>query len=107
MDSNAKRAAVSNVLDLLRSDVLTYARKAADYAPGADPFENFRFAATFAARVCRGLPDTDPRRAAATLIGVKISRLMSLGIAGEAQNEGVRDTLADLRVYAAILEALL
>ena len=97
----------SNVLEILRGDALTYARKAADYAPNADPNENFRTAATFAARVCRGFPETDPRRAVATLIGVKISRLMTLGLARDAQNESVKDSLADLRVYAAILEALL
>jgi hypothetical protein len=95
------------VPEILRADAGTYQRKAADYAPGTDPFENFRFSAVFAARVCRGLPDTDPRRAAAVLIGVKISRLMSLGLAGEAQNENVIDTLSDLRVYVGILESLL
>ena|ERR1035438_3813569 len=97
-----------SVLEILRSDALTYSRKAADYTiQGSDPFENFRFSASFAARVCRGLPETDPRRAVATLIGVKISRLMTLGLAREAQNEGVIDTLSDLRVYCAILEGLL
>lgn len=97
---------MSNVLDLLRSDVLTYARKAADYANGPDPFENFRFAAIFAARVCRGLPETDPRRAAATMVGVKMSRLMTVGLAGEATNEAAMDTLRDARVYLAIMEAM-
>src|ERR1017187_5472579 len=97
----------SNVLEILRGDALTYARKAADYAPNAAPNETSRTAPTFAARVCRGLPETDPRRAVATLIGVKISRLMTLGLARDAQNEGVSDTLSDLRVYCAILEALL
>jgi hypothetical protein len=32
---------------------------------------------------------------------------MTLGLARDAQNESVKDSLADLRVYAAILEALL
>lgn len=91
---------------ILRADAELYERKTADYAPNADPFENFRFAATFAARVCRGLPETDPRRAAAVLVGVKMSRLMTVGLAGAAQNEGVLDTIRDARVYLGILEAL-
>lgn len=33
--------------------------------------------------------------------------MMTLGLAREAQNEGVSDTLSDLRVYCAILEGLL
>jgi hypothetical protein len=90
---------------ILQEDACVYAVKAADYAPNVDPWENFRFAASFAARVCRGLPDGDKARATATLIGVKISRLMTLGLAGPASNECVTDTLRDLRVYAAILEA--
>lgn len=91
---------------ILRADAELYERKAADYANGGDPFENFRFAATFAARVCRGLPETDPRRAAATLIGVKISRMMTVGIGGRASNEAILDTIRDGRVYLGILEAL-
>ena len=95
------------VPELLRADADVYERKAADYAPNADPWENFRFAATFAARVCAGLPEDDPRRACALLIGVKLSRLQTLGLCRPAANEGVRDTLSDLRVYLAILTAMM
>lgn len=105
MGKNANGAAVT-VPNILRADADLYERKAADYAPGGDPFENFRFAATFASRVCRGLPETDPRRAAALLMGVKISRMMTLGIAGRASNEGFLDTARDLRVYTGIFEGL-
>jgi hypothetical protein len=95
---------MSNVPTILRADADVYERKAADYAPGLDPWENFRFAALFAARVCVGLPDDDPRRATALLMGVKISRLMTLGLKGTASNEKITDTTSDLRVYTAILE---
>jgi hypothetical protein len=82
----------------------TYTRKSADYAPDPlRPFENFGSAARFAARVCLDLPADDRRRATATLIGVKLSRLQTLGLAGKASNEAVEDTLGDLIVYLAIL----
>lgn len=96
---------MSRVPEILRADADVYEKKAADYAPGSDPWENFRFASHFAARVCLDLAADDPRRATVTIIGVKLSRLMTLGLAGEAKNEAVEDTLKDLRVYAAILEA--
>lgn len=92
--------------EILRTDADLYERKAADYANGGDPFENFRFAATFTARVCRGLPETDPRRAAALLVGVKVSRMMTVGLGGRASNEAILDTVRDARVYLGILEAL-
>lgn len=95
-----------SVPETLRADADLYERKARDYAPGGDLFENFRFSSTFAARVCRGLSETDPRRATAVLCGVKISRMQTLGLAGSASNEGVLDTIRDLRVYLAILEEL-
>lgn len=95
---------MSNVPAILRADADIYEKKAADYAPGEDPWENFRFAAAFAAKVCRGLPEADMRRATVLLIGVKISRLMTLGLAGDAKNESIIDTARDLRVYTAILE---
>ena len=95
----------SAVAKLLLSDATVYDRKAADYAPGADPWENFRFSARVAAAICRGLPDDDPRRAAAVLIGVKVSRLMTVGLGRKASNETIIDTMRDLRVYVAILEA--
>ena len=88
-------------------DAAIYAKKAADYAPDtARPFQNFEFAAEFAQKVCLDLPADDPRRAVVTLMGVKLSRLMTLGLAGDATNEAVTDTLRDLRVYAAILEEI-
>jgi hypothetical protein len=96
-----------DVPTILTRDGETYARKAADYAPGPDQFENFTFSANFAARVCRGLPDGDQKYATATLIGVKVSRLMTLGLVREGANECIKDTLMDLRVYLAILEAQL
>lgn len=94
----------SNVPEILRKDAGTYERKAADYAPGTDPYENFQFSAEFAHRLCEGLPTDDRRRATATLIGVKISRLQTLGLARAANNEGILDTIGDLRVYLGILE---
>ncbi len=96
------------VPDILRADADTYARKAASYAPVPEhPWENFEFAAMFAARVCRGLAEDDPRRACTTLMGVKISRLMTLGLLGDpGHNEPVIDTLGDDRVYHAILQKM-
>jgi len=94
----------STVPDLLRADAEVYERKAADYAPGSDPHENFRFASQFAARLCESLGEDDVRRATAVLIGVKISRLQTLGLGRKARNEGIIDTLSDLRVYLGILE---
>lgn len=97
---------VPAVAKLLHGDAFTYTRKAADYAPDpTDPWENFTFAADVAARICRGLPGDDKRRATALLIGLKVSRLMTVGLAGKASNEAITDTLGDLRVYAAILQA--
>lgn len=95
---------MSRVPEILRADADVYEKKAADYAPGSDPWENFRFAADFMARVCRGLPEDDLRRATVLLMGVKISRLMTLGLTGDAKNESITDTAKDLRVYTAILE---
>lgn len=97
---------VPAVAKLLHGDAFTYTRKAADYAPDpADPWENFTFASHVAARICNGLADDDKRRATALLIGLKVSRLMTVGLAGKASNEKIDDTLGDLRVYAAILQA--
>lgn len=94
------------VAELLEADAELYARKAADYAPDAgDPFENFRSSSSFASRV--GGREVRPVDAALVLMGVKISRLQTVGASGKARNEGFRDTLRDLRVYAAIVEALL
>lgn len=106
MAKDSNRAAVRPVPALLRADADLYEKKAGDYAPKIeDPWENFKFAAHFAARVCLDLAAHDPRRATVTILGVKLSRLMTLGLAGAARNEAVEDTLKDLRVYAAILEA--
>lgn len=96
---------MSKVGDILTCDATVYDKKAADYAPGDDPWENFRTSAAFAAAVCRDLPEDDPRRSTCVLMGVKISRLMTLGLGGKATNEAIVDTLRDLRVYTAILEA--
>lgn len=106
---------MSTVPELLRGDADTYEAKAEDYAPDPnDPFENFTFAGQFAGRLVDGaaLTTTSPewrRRivACCVLIGVKISRLMTLGLFRTAKNEGVLDTIRDLRVYLAILEAML
>ena len=92
------------VPELLRADAELYERKAADYASSANPWENFRSAARFAGRLAG--KELDERDACALLIGVKISRLETLG-RREPANEGVADTLRDLRVYAAILESML
>ena len=73
-------ASLSLPIDLLEADADVFRRKQADYAPDGpapraftlrmDAFENFRFSSWYAARVCRGLPEDDPRRAAAILEGV-------------------------------------
>ena len=96
---------MSRVAEILMDDGIVYSQKAADYAPDGDPWQNFCTSAAFAAAVCRGLPENDPRRSTAVLIGVKISRLMTLGLTKEAKNEAIKDTMRDLRVYVAILEA--
>lgn len=103
-------------LELLEKDAEVFRRKQADYSPNGaapktftlllDAFENFRFSAWYASRVCKGLPEDDPRRAAAILEGVKISRRMTVGLAGTASNETIDDTGSDGRNYSAILDAL-
>ncbi len=103
-------------IQLLEADADVFRRKQADYAPDGpapksftlrmDALENFRFSAWFASRVCRGLPEDDPRRAAAVLLGVKASRLMTVGLEGTASNEAIDDTESDFRNYSAILDAL-
>ena len=106
---------MSKVSEILRGDADTYEAKASDYAPDpSDPFENFTFSGWFADRLTRDqfavtLWPTTRRQVAAccVLIGVKISRLMTLGLFGAAKNESVLDTIRDLRVYLAILEAML
>ena len=106
---------MSTVPELLRGDADTYEAKAKDYAPDPnDPFENFSFAGRFAERLVDGVLQTTMSRdrlnrvcACCVLIGVKVSRLMTLGLFRPAKNEGVLDTIRDLRVYLAILEAML
>lgn len=106
---------MSKVPEILRGDADTYEAKASDYAPDPnDPFENFSFAGRFADRLTRDQfavtlrPATRQQVAACcVLVGVKISRLMTLGLFGAAKNESVLDTIRDLRVYLAILEAML
>lgn len=93
-------------LDVLGKCSTVFGKKRADYSPGADQWENFRFSSMFSSRVCSGLPIDDPRRSAAVLIGTKISRLMSLGLNREEQNEKVTDTIEDCINYLAILEAM-
>ena len=94
-----------SVADALRKAADTYEKKAADYAPDpGDPFENFRYAAEFALRVGHRISPADPRYTTLTLIGVKLSRLRTVGIDGKASNEALVDTLEDLMVYLAILK---
>jgi len=94
-----------SVASALRRAADTYERKALDYAPNEDdPYENFKFAAKFAARVGSGLPDWDQRRATLVLIGVKLSRMHTLGLCRDASNEAISDTIEDLMVYLAILK---
>ena len=95
---------MSAVADILRNDAITYERKAADYAP-VDPWENFRTSATFAGRLAG--TNVSHIESCLMLIGLKISRLQTLGLFGAAKNESVLDTVGDLRVYLAILEAML
>jgi hypothetical protein len=96
----------SRVPMILAADIDLYRRKNEDYSPGDDPYANFRYASAFASAVCRHLDLTDPAWAAAIMVGIKSARLCSIGIGGDANFEAVKDTLRDLRVYAAILEDL-
>lgn len=77
-------------------------RKRSDYA-GVDPDDNFISSAQFAADICKGLSETDPRRSTAVLIGVKLARLRNLGLTGGPKNEPIGDTLDDTINYVAIL----
>lgn len=77
-------------------------QKRQDYA-GADPDENFIESAKFSGRLCRGLPETDCRRSTTTLIGVKLARMLTIGLSGIANHESLDDTLTDLINYTAIL----
>jgi hypothetical protein len=72
--------------------------KLGDYASTADPYSNFAFAAEFS----QGF--TDPLdRVFATLIGVKVARLIELTKPGRTPtHESVQDTRRDLANYAAI-----
>lgn len=96
-----------SVADLLRVDAETYDRKAADYAEPNDPFKNFREAEQFRAACLRGREPSCEVASSLTLIGLKLSRLKNIGVYNQAKNESVLDTLGDLRVYLAILEAQL
>lgn len=96
----------SRVAEILHADADLYERKAADYSPDpARRFENFEEAARFASGVTGKA--LEPVDVAIVLMGVKLARLRSLGVAGVARNEAVVDTLRDLRVYAAIVEAMI
>ena len=102
MSDNLK--VIPRVARILHADADLYARKAADYAPGADPFENFARAASFATRT--GGKEITREDVCRVLIGVKVSRLETLGDRPPS-NEGVLDTIRDARIYLAILEGML
>lgn len=94
------------VCELLKRDASIYRQKAMDYAPDpGGPWENFEYAARFVGGVTK--KDVTREDIALALVGVKLSRLATVGLAREAKNEAVADTLGDLRVYLAILEAML
>lgn len=90
---------------LLEDAAETYRRKAADYDPRND-FENFRFSAGWGAKVCRGLTEDDPRRSVVNQIGIKMSRLATVGLSATAKNEGILDTIDDACVYLKILQSM-
>lgn len=93
------------VAEILQADAALYERKAKDYAPDPEkPYENFTSAAAFASRF-RPLRPVD---VVLVMVGTKLSRLATVGLQpGAATNEPVIDTLRDLRVYLAILQAML
>lgn len=91
----AKNPKYSGLLDeMLR----LHDRKNADYAESDNPYSNFEFAA----HVSKGF--TNPiDRVFATLLGIKMARLIELTKPGRSpQNEAVEDTYVDLANYAAI-----
>lgn len=85
------------------SDLL--GKKRDDYAP-TNWAENFESSAAWMAKVCEGLPTDSPVRSAVVLMGVKISRLATLGLGRTASNESIDDTFHDLINYAALALAL-
>jgi len=101
--------ATPTIAGILRSDADFYTQKAADYAPDkANPFENVEFAAKFSSGVSGGTGQfSTPEMVLINLIGVKISRLMTVGWGGRNKNEPFVDTLRDLRIYSAMLECYL
>ncbi len=91
--------------EILEDCKQVFIKKQADYSPGDSMWQNFTFSADFASRLCAGLPADDMRRSTAVLVGIKISRLMTLGLDKPAANEGIRDTISDLINYLSILQS--
>jgi hypothetical protein len=87
---------------MLKELAALHDRKSHDYAQDADPYSNFRFAASVAA------PFSDPLdRVFAVLVGVKLARLAELTSAGKTPNhESLQDTRRDLANYACIWASL-
>lgn len=83
------------ILEIMRS---LHKKKNSDYAKSDNPYSNFEFAAKIAAGF------SDPvDKVFATMIGIKLARLMELTQPGRvAQNEPVNDTFLDLANYATI-----
>lgn len=84
--------------DLLKEISAIHEKKAADYATSDDPYSNFKYAASLADKF------TDPvDRVFATLIGVKLARLVELTQPGRVpNNESLDDTFLDMTNYSAI-----
>lgn len=84
--------------DLLKEIGAIHEKKAADYATSDDPYSNFKYAASLADKF------TDPvDRVFATLIGVKLARLVELTQPGRVpNNESLDDTFLDMTNYSAI-----
>jgi hypothetical protein len=83
---------------LLRDMAEMHDRKNNDYASAGNPYANFEFAGQLAAGF------TAPVDIAfATLIGVKLARLIELKGKGKTpRNESIQDSFLDLAVYAAL-----
>lgn len=83
------------------SMVRMYRSKRVDYAQDEDRWSNFRHMSEF-----MGCPE-DPWMSALVLCQQKLSRIGALRKNGRApQNEGVRDSILDNAVYAAIALAI-
>ena len=87
-----------NYFDAFINDCIAIAnRKAPDYSKEGDRYSNFKFAAIISEQF------TDPiDRVFATMIGIKIARLIELLNGKTPNNESIRDSFIDLTNYSAL-----